>query len=802
MRCNFEWLKQWVPITMDPKALGDSLTMAGLEVEAIEAVSRKLSGIITARVGSVESHPDADKLSLCQVDMGDGKLRRVVCGAPNVSPNMITAYAPSGACIADTKIGLKTIRGCKSDGMLCSATELGMAEDAEGIIEFDREAPLGLSLIDYLGLDDIVYDLDLTPNRADCLSILGVAREIAAIHHTQVKLPEKTIISVSEDYRVAAKVSQPDACPRYLIRAIRGISQTAQIPLVMRERLRRCGIRAIHPVVDILNYVMLEVGQPMHAFDSNCLQGALDVRWSQPKEKLAVLGGDLVQFDKKTLLIADDKGPVAIAGIIGGEQSSVSAKTTDIVLESAFFSPHVISGLARHYALQTESSHRFERGVDPKLQRQAIEYASKLIIDTLGGEPGPITEILNQSQLPENSPITLQLSTVQQYLGITLDADFVESTLTHLGCQLQAHQQMWLCTPPSYRFDLAIEEDLIEEVGRLYGYDQVPAQLDGGIKDSLSRRPADDHTDISGMNNHRRYLRYWSDYLSTNGYFEVITYSFISDKQLKLFVANPSITRLTLSNPVSTEMSVMRPSLWPGLLQVLQYNLNRQQDRICIFEQGYKFLSKADNIEQIDVLAGLAYGARLPEQWGVKRRLYDFYDVKGDIENLLQPLYQSLSFHPAEHLGLHPGKCAEIFIGAECIGYLGELSPSLVKEYKLPAPPILFELETACLNKIDVPHYQAISIYPSVRRDLAFVVPVQIDAASISRCIAELKLNYLIDSVIFDVYTEDTNADSKGVGIGLVFQDLYTTLDKHTIDRLVENIIVVMNKKFGAQLRV
>ena len=790
MRCNFEWLKQWVPIKVSAQALADSLTMAGLEINALEPVSAPLSGVVVASVVSLQPHPNANKLKLCQVESGDGKPRQVVCGAANVSVGKKVVYAPSGACIAANKIGLKTIRGCQSDGMLCSAAELGLAETSDGIMELDDDAPLGVSLTEYLKLDDNVYDLDLTPNRADCLSVLGIAREVAAIHRCALHAPEQAKASIhSNAARITAKVSEPEACPRYLVREIRGINPTAKTPLAISERLRRCGIRTIHPVVDLLNYLMLELGQPMHAFDSARLHGALRVRWSQTDEQMTVLGGDVVRFDKKTLLIADDRGPLAVAGIVGGEDSSVTAETRDIVLESAFFSPSAILGRARHYNLQTESSHRFERGVDPHLQTQAMEYASALITETLGGVAGPINEMLEQSQLPTRRPILLNLDTLQRQLGVAIEPDFVTDCLSRLGCRLQAVRGGWSCTPPSYRFDLAIEEDLVEEVGRLYGYDQIPAQLN-------------DNTSIKKANDYRAQTRHWADYLSTNGYLEVITYSFISESQLAPFANGLDTSLLKLSNPVSEEMSVMRPSLWPSLLQVLQYNLNRQQERVCIFEQGLKFLVAENDMLQIEVLAGLAYGSALPEQWGVETRRYDFYDLKGDIENLLGPFGDALSFHRTTQRALHPGRCADIFVGDQCIGCLGELAPQLVKDYKLPAPAILFELQTACINEIAVPRYQAVSAYPSLRRDLAFVVAAEIEAASILNCIAELKLDYLIESSLFDIFTEDIKAGSKSVAIKLIFQDLYSTLDKHTIDNLVHNIVVAITDKFNAQLRV
>ena len=789
MRCNLEWLKQWLPIAMDAETLGERLTMAGLELDAMESVCHDLSKVVVGRVALVGKHPDADKLKLCKVDIGEESLRDVVCGADNVRVNMLAAYAPSGARIADTQISVKNIRGCDSDGMLCSAYELGMAQEQEGLLELDDDAEIGRTLIDCLKLDDLVYDIDLTPNRADCLSVLGIARELSVIADLPIKHPQWSPPSESHRNAPEVQVLQPDVCPRYLAKEIRGIETQKTTPLWLKERLRRCGIRAIYPVVDILNYVMIELGQPMHAFDKNSLKGALCVRWADADEELQVIGGQTIKLNEQTLVIADEQQAIAIAGIIGGEQSAVKDNSADIILESAFFKPEAILGQARHYGLQTESSHRFERGVDFELQSSAIEYASYLIAELLGGEVGPTVEAVSPPHLPTRDPIELNKQSASAYLGVAIEPDFIEKTLTHLGCEIKASGAGWQCTPPSYRFDLAIEEDLIEEIARIYGYDRIPEAVGS-------------HTDRFNIDQSKQALQQCSDYLNAQGYFEVITYSFIAPEQLLAFTPDADIEVLRLENPVSVEMSVMRTSLWPGLLQVLKYNLNRQQDRVCIFEQGAKFLTADNKIEQRNVLAGLACGTVMPDQWNEKERCYDFYDIKGDLENLLQVFEGRLSFKASEHSGLHPGQCADIYIEEKHVGCAGALSPLLSKQYKLHASAFLFELQIDAINDATLPHYQTVAAYPSVRRDLAFVVAKKINATEILEYIDTLRVRYLIDRFIFDAFEDKQLGEGvKNIGIGFVFQDTEQTLQRETVDDLIQTLIDEITQRFSAECR-
>jgi len=789
MRCSFEWLQQWVAIESDAATLGERLTMAGLELNALEAVSHALSGVVVGRVVDAQPHPNADKLKLCKVDRGAQQAHDVVCGAANARVGMLAAYAPPGARIGGQQIQAKNIRGVASNGMLCSAYELGLAAEREGLLELDDDAEVGSSLVEYLKLDDLVYDLDLTPNRADCLSILGVAREVAAMEGRDLHFPKWHTVSVAHQGAAQIKLLQPAACPRYLSKEIRRINTHSTTPLWMKERLRRCAIRAIHPVVDILNYVMLELGQPMHAFDKNTLSGALCIRESKSNETLQVLGGQTVVLDRPTLVIADEQQALAIAGIIGGEHSAVTASSTDIILESAFFQPAALRGQARHYGLQTESSHRFERGVDPQLQSTALEYASYLISELLGGEVGPTIEVKDTAHLPVSPTITLHKHSPSSYLGVEIDDDFIARTLTRLGCELEAAAWHWQCTPPSYRFDLAIEEDLIEELARLYGYDRIPEAI-GSHRDFFTSERADS-------------VPRWRDYLSAQGYFEVITYSFISPKQLRAFTPDAAVEALRLENPVSLEMSAMRTSLWPGLLKVLKHNLNRQHDRVCIFEQGAKFLVNASKIEQRDVVSGLVCGTVRPNQWGDTPRLHDFYDLKGDLENLLQPLAPQLSFKRATLPGLHRGQCATIHRGAQRIGCIGALSPALVQAYKLPLPVFLFELDAAAMDDVAVPRYQTISAYPMVRRDLAFVVPKALAGGDILEYLDALQVEYLVERFIFDVFEDaQLGEDVKNIGIALVFQDAEQTLHKDSIETLLQRLIAQLSEHFAIKLRL
>ena len=790
MRCNLEWLKQWLPIEMDAEALGNRLTMAGLELDATETVCHDLSGVVIARVVAVNKHPNADKLKVCKVDIAEPQLRDVVCGASNVRGDMLTAYAPSGARIGESHIAVKNIRGCDSDGMLCSAYELGMAQEQEGLLELNDTAEIGVSLVDYMKLDDLVYDIDLTPNRADCLSILGIARELSAILDLPLKDSQWDLPTESHRDTPTVKLLQPDACPRYLAKEIRAIDVQKTTPLWIKERLRRCGIRAIYPVVDILNYVMLELGQPMHAFDKRSLKGALHIRWSEANEELKILGGQTIELDRQTLVIADEQRAIAIAGIVGGEHSAVQSDSTEIVLESAFFTPEAISGRARHYGLHTESSHRFERGVDFELQSKAMEYASYLIATLLDAEVGSTVEIASPEHIPTRTPITLNKQSVAAYLGVEIRPEFMEKTLTSLGCILKANKEGWQCTPPSYRFDLAIEEDLIEEVARIYGYDHIPETLGS-------------HTDRFNLDRSKQHLQHNGDYLNARGYFEVVTYSFIAPEQLLTFTPDADIGALQLENPVSEQMSVMRTSLWPGLLQVLRHNLNRQQDKVCIFEQGAKFFTTDNKIEQSNVLAGLACGAIMPDQWSDKPRCYDFYDVKGDLENLLHAYEGQLKFKVGEYPGLHPGQCADIYINDRHIGCMGALSPLLTRQYKLHAQAFLFELRIDAISDVKLPHYRAIPAYPSVRRDLAFVVAKGINATEILEYIDALDIRYLVDRFIFDAYEDKQLGEGvKNIGIGLIFQDTRRTLQKETVDDLIQTLIDEISKRFSAECRV
>ncbi|MBC6414199.1 MAG: phenylalanine--tRNA ligase subunit beta [Chromatiales bacterium] len=790
MRCNLEWLKQWLPVGLDTENLSEHLTMVGLEVDAVEQVCHPLSGVVVGRIVSVAQHPNATGLKLCRVDSGDGQLHQVVCGASNVRSEMLVAYAPPGAHIDGTDVLVKNIRGYDSEGMLCSAYELGIAEEQEGLLELDSNADLGQSLVDYMSLDDLVYDIDLTPNRADCLSILGIARELSVIFQQLITpLPRFSPPPMHEN-APEVQLLQPDACPLYLAKQIQQLDLRKTTPLWMKERLRRCGIRVIHPVVDILNYVMLESGQPMHAFDRTAVKGALCIRWADATEQLKVLGGQNVKLDSRTLVIADAQSVLAIAGIIGGEHSAVKENSTDIILESAFFNPQAILGRARHYRLQTESSHRFERGVDFDLQHQAIEYATDLITEILGGEAGPTVEVTDVEHLPTRAPITLNKQTVLACLGVSLSPNFIERTLTDLGCQVEAGAGNWQCTPPSYRFDLMIAEDLIEELARIYGYDRIPEKIAS-------------HSSHFSIDSVKQNLLHWSEYLTAHGYFEVITYSFISVEQLLAFTPDADIEMLKLTNPVSVEMSVMRTSLWPGLLQILKYNLNRQQDKVCIFEQGAEFYFNENKIEQRKVLAGLVYGAVMPNQWAAKDRRYDFYDVKGDIENLLHTFEHQLRFKASEHCGLHAGLCADIYIADKYVGRMGALAPSLATQYKLPEQVFLFELQVDLLEDAQLPHYQTISTYPSVRRDLALVVARTIGVSELLEYIDSLHIKYLESRFIFDVFEDQQLGEAvKNIGIGFVFRDSEKTLQKDTVDELMQILVERITGKFAAQLRL
>ncbi len=788
MRINEGWLRAWVNPPLSTETLAERLTMAGLEVSCMWAPA--FHGVVVARVTDIHPHPRAESLKLCRVDDGGANTSTVVCGAPDVEVGWLTPFARPGAELPDGRqVGALDVQGVESRGMLCSARDLGLAEAAMSLLRLDDDAQIGQSIRDCLGLDDKVMEIELTPNRADCLSIAGIAREVAALTGEAIHAIDVQPVPALAGHVFPVTVDAPADCPRYAGRVIRAIVTGRQAPLWMRERLRRCGLRSIDPVVDVTNYVMLELGQPMHAFDLVSLTGGIRVCRATGDEKLALLDGHEIKVAASTLLIADHAGPLALAGIMGGQDSAVGAHTRDIFLESAHFSPSAIAGRARIYGLATESSHRFERGVDPELQVRALERATALLLDITGGEPGPVQDVVSTEHLPSRDRIGLRPARVARMLGVSISTPRITEILQSLGCELgTGGEQLWV-EPPSCRFDLAIEADLIEEVGRVYGYDRIPATIAG-------HEPA--MRIDSGQD-----LRRLRTLLVDRGYQEAITYSFVDADSNVLF--NPERAVKRVANPISADLSVMRTSLWPGLVKAAQYNFNRQQSRVKLFESGQQFVDTEHGLQQTPMLAGLVTGDVLPEQWGAAARATDFFDVKTDVEALLTlaSLDGQAHFEPDSTTVLHPGQAARIVLEGKVIGRLGAVHPELEQRLDLPRRVFLWELETARLCRNGVARFQEISRFPAIRRDIAIIVDEAVSAAQVTQCIVKSADDLLRDVYVFDVYRgEGVAAGRKSLALGLILQGLTRTLHDKDVDAVVSHIVTGLAQTLGASLRV
>ncbi len=795
MRFSEAWLREYVDPPVDTERLVEQLTMAGLEVDAVEPAAPPFSGVVVAEVISVEPHPNADRLRVCQVAAGGGAPLPVVCGAPNVRQGMKAPLATVGAVLpGGLKIRKSRLRGIDSFGMLCSAKELGLAEAAEGIWELPADAPVGADLRVYLRLDDCVIEVDLTPNRADCLSVEGIAREVAVLNRIDWRPAAVEPVTPLHDERLPIEVTDEAkaGCPRYLGRLIRGIDPRAPTPVWMQERLRRSGIRSLGAVVDVTNYVLLELGQPLHAFDVARIDGGIQVRLGRPGEKLALLNDQEIELNGDELVIADARRPLALAGIMGGRDSAVSDATEDILLECAFFAPAAIMGKARRYGLHTDSSHRFERGVDPQLQARAMERATRLILEIAGGRPGPVVAAVATEHLPRKRPIPLRAAQIERILGRGFAPEEVTAILERLGMAVEADRPgHWRVTPPSFRFDIDIEADLIEELARITGYQNLPTRI--------PRLPVTLRT----VSEERLSPVRVNALLCDRGYQEAITYSFV-DAALQRKLA-PEREPVPLVNPLSSDMAVMRTTLWTGLVQALRYNLSRQQTRIRLFESGLRFYRKDGTIRQEKCLAGILSGDVFPEQWALPKRPADFYDLKGDVEALLALTgRRTFTFRPESHPALHPGQSAAIVDRADqhrC-GWLGMLHPVLAEELGIDQDVFLFELDQDVIEQRRLPFYRPLSRFPAVRRDLAVVVdeavPAQALLDTVTDCIGEL----LIDLVLFDVYRgTGLGEKEKSLALGLVLQHPERTLTDDEVDRLIEQVLETLRQRFGARLR-
>ncbi len=791
MRFSVNWLKQWVNIDLSPLALAERLTDAGLEVDAIEPVAASFSDVVVAEITACEPHPDADKLRVCMVhDGGDAELQ-VVCGAPNARAGIRIPFARVGADLGGGfKIKKARLRGVESFGMACSARELGLSDDHEGLLELPTDAPLGKDLRDYLGLEDVAIELDLTPNRADCLGMIGLARDVAACCDAEfIPLNVPTIEATIGD-EFAVELEAPADCPRYVGRVIRGIDPQAATPLWMVEALRRAGLRSISATVDCTNFVLLELGQPTHAFDLDRLDGRIIVRRGREGETLQLLDEKIVELDPDLLTICDESGPVALAGIMGGLASGVTEQTCNVFLESAWFNPAVIAGKARSVGLHTDASHRFERGVDPQGQVRAVERFTELLLSITGGEAGPLVIAESAGFLPESRPVPLRLERVNRVLGSQLDAVEVEDILRRLGMEVSGEASGWQVRAPSRRFDIAIEEDLIEEVARIHGYNQLPATPPAGelrLKTQSERH-------VPPMQ-----LR---ETLVSAGYHEIITYSFVDRESLRALGLDQQV--LELANPIASDMGVMRTALLPGLLTALARNQRRQHDRVRLFETGHVFL-QGDELVEVERVAGVAQGPAWPEQWGQASRPLDFYDLKKDVERLLELRgtdAAAADFRAVELPWLHPGQAAELIIDDSHAGWLGALHPAMANELGLKGDVFAFELDTDRVLEREVPFAKDISRFPSVRRDLAFIVPEGVHYREIRECVTDIAGHLLSQMVIFDVYAgANVEKGYKSIAIGLILQDVSCTLTDEVVEPMVAAVIAALADRLDAQHR-
>ena len=785
MKFSESWLRSLVNPALDSAALAHLLTMAGLEVEDEQAVAPAFTGVVVAEVLSVRKHDNADRLNVCSVNVGAAEPLQIVCGAPNVAAGLKVPCALVGAALPkDFHIKQAKVRGIESFGMLCSATELGLADVADGLLILPADAPVGQLLREYLDLDDTLLTLKLTPNRADCLSLLGIARDVAALTGAVMTPPPQTVVAVSSSASRGVSVRAPIACPRYCGRVINGVNAAAPTPEWLRRRLERSGLRSISALVDITNYVLLELGQPLHAFDVDKLNGDIVVRMAEAGEQLALLNDKTISLTDDLLVIADASGPVALAGIMGGAASAVSSDTQAIFLESAFFAPDAIAGKARQVGFGSDSSHRFERGVDFAATHLALARATQLVLELCGGAAGPVVEV--SGEWPARPPVSLRVARANQVLGLQLTQAEMLTIMQRLGCAVSESAGVLQVTPPSYRFDMQIEEDLIEELVRVVGYEQVPATLPARASGMLpvweQQRP---RGAVAALWAHRDYQ-------------EVINYAFVDAAWEHTLAGNAA--PIALLNPIASQMSVMRSSLLGGLVQNLADNLRRKATRVRLFEIGRVFSRAEQGFAQPERLAGLAFGPRLPEQWGADEQRVDFYDIKADIEALF--VGASLRFVKAEHPALHPGRAARVVVNGVDVGVLGELHPRWVQQFDLPAPAQLFELDLALvllgrLPKADVP-----SRLPAVRRDIAVLVDESVPVQALLDSLAQNSGERVRSVKLFDVYRgKGVIEGQKSLAFAVTLQDTLKTLTDDEIGSEIAKLINVLVDTYHATLR-
>jgi phenylalanyl-tRNA synthetase beta chain len=802
MKFSESWLREWVNPAISSSELAHQITMAGLEVDAVEPVAGQFSGVLIGEVVECGPHPDADKLQVTKINLGsefnDSELVDIVCGAKNCRLGLKVAVATVGAVLpGDFKIKKAKLRGVPSHGMLCSESEIGLSDSSDGIMELAQDAPIGMCVREYLDLNDVTIDVDLTANRGDCLGLKGLAREVGVLNSLNITEPEIVAVAPTIDDVREITLSAPKACPRYLGRVIKDIDVTAKTPLWMVEKLRRCGTRSIDPVVDVTNYVLLEQGHPMHAFDLSALDGGINVRYATPGEKLVLLDGNEVTLSTETLVIADDNKALAMAGIFGGKESGVKSdeenKSTDIFLESAFFAPLAILGKARQYGLHTDSSHRYERGIDPELQRNAMERATTLLLEIVGGKAGPIVEALSDENLPKEKTVTLRREKLDGRIGHHIDDAKVTEILTRLGFNVTFENEIWTVVVPAYRFDIKVEVDLIEEVTRIFGYNNIP---NVSPKATLTMREQKEKS---------LPLKRLRNVMVNRGYQEAITYSFVDPKVQSLI--HPEQEVMTLPHPISSEMSVMRLSMWTGLLQSVIYNQNRQQSRLRLFETGLRFVpdETAENgVRQEQMFAGVVTGQRNEEHWDMEKSAIDFFDVKSDVEALLALTADASSyeFSQDEIAALHPGQTAAIHKNGVLVGHVGTLHPELERKLGLNGRTFIFELLLSEISTQKIPEAGDISRFPANRRDIAVIVEEKINAKNVLQLIEKVGGNYLVDLNLFDVYRGNgIDEGFKSLAIAMTLQDCDKTLEEKDINEVVERVVDTLETELNASLR-
>ena len=794
MKFSEKWLREWVNPDISTEQLAEQITMAGLEVDGVEPVAGDFSGVVIGEVVECGQHPDADKLQVTKINVGEDELLDIVCGAPNCRQGIKVAVAKVGAVLpGNFKIKKAKLRGQPSFGMLCSFSELGISDDHDGILELPTDAPIGEDIREYLNLNDVTIEVDLTPNRADCLGMRGLAREVGVLNKSNVDMPVYPDVVATIDDTRAITLEAPQACPRYLGRVIKNIDVSAPSPLWLQEKLRRSGVRSIDAVVDITNFVLLELGHPMHAFDNDTLTGDIAVRMANQDEELVLLDEAKVKLNSNTLVIADQNKALAIAGIFGGLDSGVTSKSKNIFLESAFFAPDAIMGKARQYGLHTDASHRYERGVDPQMQRQAMERATALLLDIVGGEAGPVIEAMDDEFIPPVKDVVLRAERLARVLGIEIEANVVGDILDRLGLSTDESNGQWKVSVPAYRFDISIEEDLIEEIARVYGYNNIPNLAPNAeLRMSARKEQALDVNELKLTLINREYQ-------------EAITYSFVDPKvQSKLY---PEIDAIVLPHPISADMSAMRVSQWTGLLQAVSYNQKRQQSRVRLFESGLRFIpdtTEKMGVRQELVFSGVIAGNVHEAHWDRTDKQVDFFDAKADVEVLLSQVapIETFRFETTEHSALHPGQSAAIFRGDTLIGLLGAVHPKFEKLLGLNGRVFVFELEIAGFGDKKLPEAKEISKFPANRRDIAIVVDDDKVVGEILDCIQKFGANQLVGLNLFDIYQgKGIEPGFKSLAISLTLQDMTRTLEEAEIQAVVDGILAKLSEQFGATLR-